>query len=159
MKEGVYEKNYHSVLCDAAFMFGVHFVSKKHHRAARPSQNRKVQIRYFTAFLMCRYHKSLPLVSDRSFVYETSVFKAGVLFFNGNVELQSLENYFKINMPKNGWKYVNSFRYRDSILNYVKDDKTCNIRMSRDTFSADVEIWVGPAEKGTIQKSNEATIR
>ena len=103
--------------------------------------------------------QELTLVSDRSFVYETSVFKAGVLFFNGNVELQSLENYFKINMPKNGWKYVNSFRYRDSILNYVKDDKTCNIRMSRGTFSSDVEIWVGPAEKGTIQKPNEATIR
>jgi len=103
--------------------------------------------------------QELTIVSDRSFVYETSVFKAGVLFFNGNVELQSLENYFKINMPKNGWKYVNSFRYRDSILNYVKDDKTCNIRMSRGTFSSDVEIWVGPAEKGTIQKPNEATIR
>jgi hypothetical protein len=103
--------------------------------------------------------QELTLVSDRSFVYETSVFKAGVLFFNGNVELQSLENYFKINMPKNGWKYVNSFRYRDSILNYVKDDKTCNIRMSRGAFSSDVEIWVGPAEKGTIQKPNEATIR
>lgn len=103
--------------------------------------------------------QELTIVSDRSFVYETSVFKAGVLFFNGNVELQSLENYFKINMPKNGWKYVNSFRYRDSILNYVKDDKTCNIRMSRGAFSSDVEIWVGPAEKGTIQKPNEATIR
>jgi hypothetical protein len=103
--------------------------------------------------------QELTIVSDKSFVYETSVFKAGVLFFSGNVELQSLENYFKINMPKKGWRYVNSFRYRDSILNYIKDDKTCNIRMSRGTFSSDVEIWVGPAEKGTIQIPNEATIR
>ena len=125
----------------------------------RLSQSRKVQIRYFMAFLMCLIPQELTIVSDKSFVYETSALKAGVLFFNGNVELQSLENYFKINMPKNGWKYVNSFRYRDSILNYVKDDKTCNIRMSRGTFSSDIEIWVGPAEKGTIQKSNEATIR
>ncbi len=103
--------------------------------------------------------QELSIVNDKSFVYETSVFKAGVLFFSGNVDLQSLENYFKVNMPKNGWKYVNSFRYRDSILNYIKDEKTCNIRMSRGTFSSDVEIWVGPAEKGTIQKSNEATIK
>jgi hypothetical protein len=62
-------------------------------------------------------------------------------------------------MPKNGWRYVNNIRYKNIVLNYVKDDKTCNIRISQDTFSADVEIWVGPVEKGTIQKSNEATIK
>jgi len=103
--------------------------------------------------------QELTIVNDKSFVYETPGLKAGILFLNGNVELQSLENYFKVNMPKNGWRYVNSFRYRDSILNYVKDDRTCNIRMSRGKFSSDVEIWIGPAEKGTIQKSNETTIK
>jgi hypothetical protein len=103
--------------------------------------------------------KELSIVNDRSFVYETSIFKAGVLVFNGNFELQSLENYFRINMPKNGWRYVNSFRYKESILNYVKDDKICNIRMSRGTFSSDVEVWVGPAEKGSIQRSNEVNIK
>ncbi len=103
--------------------------------------------------------QELTIVNDKSFVYEAPGLKAGILFLNGNVDLQSLENYFKVNMPKNGWRYVNSFRYRDSILNYVKDDKTCNIRMSRGKFSSDVEIWIGPAEKGTIQKSNETTIK
>jgi hypothetical protein len=29
--------------------------------------------------------QELTIVSDKSFVYETSVFKAGVLFFSGNV--------------------------------------------------------------------------
>jgi hypothetical protein len=124
---------------------------------AQPKQEGPNQL--FYGFPDVPIPQELTIVNDKSFVYETSVFKAGVLFFTGNVELQSLENYFKINMPKNGWKYVNSFRYRDSILNYIKDDKTCNIRMSRGTFSSDVEIWVGPAEKGTIQKSNEGTIR
>ena len=99
--------------------------------------------------------QELKLVNDRSFVYETSTFKTGVLFLTGNVEVQSLENYFKINMPKNGWRYVNNIRYKNIVLNYVKDDKTCNIRISQDTFSADVEIWVGPVEKGVIQKGNE----
>lgn len=103
--------------------------------------------------------QELTLVSDRSFVYETSVFKAGVLVFDGNVDLQSLENYYKINMPKNGWKYVNSFRFKDTIMNYVKDDRICNIRMSRGKFSSDLEIWVGTAEKGSIQKSNEPGLR
>jgi len=103
--------------------------------------------------------QELSLVNDRSFVYETSVFKTGVLFLTGNVDIQSLENYFKINMPKNGWRYVNNIRYRNIVLNYVKDDKTCNIRISKDTFTADVEIWVGPVEKGVLQRANEGAIK
>jgi hypothetical protein len=103
--------------------------------------------------------KELAIVSDRSFVYETSALKAGVLVFNGNVDVQSLENYYRINMPKNGWRYVNSFRYKDTILNYVKDEKICNIRISRGAMSTDLEVWVGPAEKGSLQKSNDTILR
>jgi hypothetical protein len=124
---------------------------------AQPKQEGPNQL--FYGFPDVPAPSELSIIGDRSFVYETSTFKAGVLFLNGNVDLQSLENYFRINMPKNGWRYVNSFRYKDIILNYVKDDKICNIRLSRGTFSSDAEIWVGPAEKGSIQRPNEATIR
>ncbi len=103
--------------------------------------------------------KELGIVGDRSFVYETSAVKAGVLFFNGNVDVQSLENYYRINMPKNGWRYVNSFRYKDTILNYVKDEKMCNIRITRGAMSTDLEVWVGPAEKGSLQRSNDTILR
>ena len=60
--------------------------------------------------------KEVEIVNERSFVYETSSFKAGVIVFSGNVDPASLETYFKINMPKNGWRYVNSFRYKDIVL-------------------------------------------
>lgn len=99
--------------------------------------------------------KEMTIINDKSFVYETPNFRAGVLFLSGNVDLQSLENYFKINMAKNGWKYINSFRYKDVVMNYVKEDKTCTIKMSRTAFEADVEIWIGPADKGSIQRANE----
>ncbi|HOW56289.1 MAG TPA: hypothetical protein PLR60_16740 [Syntrophorhabdaceae bacterium] len=94
----------------------------------------------------------LNIVNDRSFVYETPTFKAGVIVFSGNVDVVSLENYFKINMSKNGWRYINSFRYKDVVLNYVKDDKTANIKISRGAFQTELEVWVGPADKGAIQK-------
>ncbi|MBA4416874.1 MAG: hypothetical protein C0392_03025 [Syntrophus sp. (in: bacteria)] len=105
--------------------------------------------------------KELELVKNKSFVYETQTLKVGVLFFTGNVEIQSLEDYFKINMTRNGWKFVNSYKYRDITLNFVKEDKTANIRISKDTFSSDVEISIGPAtssmdksDKGSMQKGN-----
>jgi len=76
----------------------------------------------------------------------------GVVVLNGNVDLDSLENYFKVNMVKNGWRFVNSFKFKDVTLNFVKDDKTCNIKMSRSVFSSDVEIWVGPADRASSER-------
>jgi hypothetical protein len=140
-------------LCSGCTLFQRNSISSP----TQPKQEGPNQV--FYGFPDVPIPQEVSIVNDKSFVYETSALKAGVLFFTGNVEIPSLENYFKINMPKNGWKYVNSFRYRASIFNYIKDDKICNIRISKDIFTADVEIWVGPAEKGTIQRSNEVPLR
>jgi hypothetical protein len=99
----------------------------------------------------------LNFIKEKSFVYETSNLRVGVMYLNGNVDLQSLENYFKINMIKNGWRFVNSFKFKDVTMNFLKDDKTCNIKMVKDSFNAEVEIWVGPTssmEKEHVQKGN-----
>ncbi len=91
--------------------------------------------------------KELTLVRERSFIYETPTVKAGVLILTGNVEIGSLESYFKANMAKNGWRFVNSYKYNDVILNFIKEDKASNIRATRDAFTTQVEIWVGPIDK------------
>ncbi|HOV89872.1 MAG TPA: hypothetical protein PKW07_04085 [Syntrophorhabdaceae bacterium] len=96
--------------------------------------------------------KELKYSYERSFVFETQTLKAGIMFFSGDVDVQSLENYFKIYLIKYGWRFVNSYRYKDVILNFVKNDKTCNIKMTRSAFNTEVEIWVGPADsQGTKQ--------
>lgn len=91
--------------------------------------------------------KELTLVREKSFIYETPSVKAGVLLLTGNVDIASLEGYFKTNMAKNGWRFVNSYKYNDVILNFLKEDKASNIRATRDTFTTQVEIWVGPVDK------------
>ncbi|MCX5818118.1 MAG: hypothetical protein NTX75_18040 [Proteobacteria bacterium] len=107
--------------------------------------------------------KELRLINEKSFVYEAANMRAGVLVLRGNVDLQSLENYFKSNMIKNGWKFVNSFKSKEVALNFTKEDKTCHIKMIKESFDAEVEIWVGSStstvpsastEKGTSQKGN-----
>jgi hypothetical protein len=50
-------------------------------------------------------------------------------------------------MVKNGWRFVNSYQYKDLILNFVKEDKSSNIRATREAFTTQVEIWVGPLDK------------
>jgi hypothetical protein len=91
--------------------------------------------------------KELELVRDKSFVYETSNLRTGVLVLSGNVDINSLEQYFRTNMAKNGWRFVNGFKYATVILNYLKDDKAAHIRISRENFSTWVEIWIGPLDK------------
>ncbi len=91
--------------------------------------------------------KELTYQREKSFIYETPRLKAGVLVLSGNVDLGSLEEYFKINMVKNGWRFVNSYKSADLILNFVKEDRVSNIRAMKVSFSTQVEIWVGPVEK------------
>ncbi|HBL23245.1 MAG TPA: hypothetical protein DDZ40_03920 [Deltaproteobacteria bacterium] len=98
----------------------------------------------------------VQIVNERSFVYETPTVRAGVIVFTGNVDPASLENYFKVNMSKNGWRYINSFRYKDTVLNYMKDDRTCNIKISRGAFQTELEVWVGPADNRSIQRPGPA---
>jgi hypothetical protein len=95
--------------------------------------------------------KELTFVREKSFIYETPSMKAGVLLLSGNVDIGSLETYFKTNMAKNGWRFVNSYKYNDVILNFVKEDKASNIRATRDAFTTQVEIWVGPIERSGQQ--------
>jgi hypothetical protein len=91
--------------------------------------------------------KELTLVREKSFIYEAPSVKAGVLYLTGNVDVTSLEGYFKTNMVKNGWRFINSYKYNDVILNFLKEDKASTIRTTRDTFTTQVEIWVGPVDK------------
>jgi hypothetical protein len=91
--------------------------------------------------------KELKFDKNKSFIYETQTLRVGVIVLRGNVDLDSLENYFKVNMVKNGWRFVNSFKFKGVALNFVKEDKTCNIKMSREIFTSEVEVWVGPAER------------
>ena len=91
--------------------------------------------------------KELTLQKEKSFIYEAPRVKAGVLVLTGNVDMTSLESYFKVNMAKNGWRFANSYKYGDVILNFVKEDKASNIRIIRDAFTTRVERWVGPVER------------
>jgi len=91
--------------------------------------------------------KELELVRDKSFVYETANVRTGLLVLKGNVDINSLEQYFRTNMAKNGWNFLNGFKYATVILNYTKESKAAHIRISRESFSTWVEIWVGPLDK------------
>ena len=93
-----------------------------------------------------RVPSELNYKPDKSFIYETSRFKAGILHFSKwRLDVPSLIEYFTYHMEKDNWKLVNSFSGKESFLNFSKPDKTCTIRIIEQwTGTTTVEIRVGP---------------
>jgi hypothetical protein len=83
---------------------------------------------------------------NRSFVYETSGFKAGILVFTKwRLDVDSLIGFFNYHMEKDNWKQVNAFRGKESMLYFSKPDKTCAIKIVEKWYGTVlVEIRVGP---------------
>lgn len=93
-----------------------------------------------------RVPSELNYKPDKSFVYETPRFKAGILHFTKwRLDAPSLIDFFTYNMEKDNWKLVNIFKGKESFLNFSKPDKTCSIRIKEKwTGTTIVEIQVGP---------------
>ena len=90
--------------------------------------------------------KELNYQPDESFVYETPQFKAGsMVFTKWWLDVGSIYDFFAYYMEKDNWQLLNSFRGKESILNFSKPDKTCTIKITdKWTGTAVVEIRVGP---------------
>ena len=90
--------------------------------------------------------EELNFKPDKSFVYETPRFKAGILIFSKwRLDADSLIDFFKQYMERDNWKMVSSFRGKESFLNFSKPDKNCWIKIiEKWTGTTKVEIRVGP---------------
>jgi hypothetical protein len=88
----------------------------------------------------------LKYKQNKSFIYETPQFKTGVMVFSKWwLEVGSLIDFFTYHMEKDNWKLVNSFRGKESVLNFSKPDKTCTIKINEKWYgTTEVEIRVGP---------------
>ncbi len=93
-----------------------------------------------------RIPDELNYKAGESMVYETAKFKAGVLRFSKwRLDVQSLVDFFTYHMEKDNWKFVNSFRGKETQLTFAKPDKTCDIRITETwTGMTRVTILVGP---------------
>lgn len=93
-----------------------------------------------------RVPTELNYQQKKSFVYETPRFKTGILFFTKwRLDVDSLIDFFNYYMEKDNWKLVNSFKGKESILNFSKPEKTCTIKIKENWLgTTEVEIRVGP---------------
>jgi hypothetical protein len=90
--------------------------------------------------------KELSYDKSDSFIYETPQFKTGSMVFSKFwLDAGSVADFFVYHMEKDNWKLVNSFRGKESVLNFTKPEKTCAIKIVEKWYgSVEVEIRVGP---------------
>jgi hypothetical protein len=86
----------------------------------------------------------LKLIKEKSILFKVGSFKAGLLTFSDNLEVESLINFFVNTMGKDNWTLKSSFKYPKVALFFAKQGKTCVIHITEHTFSTEVEIWVAP---------------
>jgi len=90
----------------------------------------------------------LSLDKKNSLVFTAGRSKVGILLFSGPVEPASLAAFFQNNMQKDGWSLKSSFKYRQYLLIFLKEERTCVITITEKTFSTMVEVRVGLSEQG-----------
>jgi len=91
----------------------------------------------------------MELKTDRSFVFQTTEFAAGMLAFSGRVELSSLISFFRIKLPDHGWRFLSSIKSPKTILFFQKENRLCIITIISKAFTTDAEILVAQGFRGT----------
>ena len=91
--------------------------------------------------------KELDLNAKESFIYMTPEYATGNLVYNGNVDYDSLLNFFEETLPNNGWILQASLKYTRTLLFYQKGSRICLVTMDATPLNIRVEIWVAPIEK------------
>jgi len=89
----------------------------------------------------------LDLDTKGSVVYEVGGAKAGVLLFSGRVEVESLAEFFRKSMQRDGWTLVSSVRFNRLLLNFIKAERACQILIWEKPITTEVEIQLLPIKK------------
>ncbi len=105
-------------------------------RRGEPMKGEDVGVGKYYYFDDVLIPKELNYKADESFVYETPQVKTGSMVFKQwRVDSGSLVDFFLYHMQKDNWKLVNTFKGKESILNFSKPDNTCTIKI--------VDKWYG----------------
>ncbi|MDX8409247.1 MAG: hypothetical protein R8J84_04275 [Mariprofundales bacterium] len=87
--------------------------------------------------------------NDLSFVYEAPGVTMGVITMSGYYKGASVAKFFRAEMPKQQWQFLNAFSEGDRyMLNFLKTNKSCVINIHEETLSTRVTIKVGPTQGG-----------
>lgn len=101
--------------------------------------------------------EELKLVEGESILMNTATFVGGSLVYSGNVTVDSIIRFFKVQMPKKGWEFMaSSFARNNAIIAFKKPNKNCVIHIIGPggwQLGAKVHVWISnTANMGQAEK-------
>ena len=88
--------------------------------------------------------KELEVKKEKSVIFQTTEFTAGLLTFSGKVESDSLISFFRNKMPEDGWRFLSLFKSPIKMMFFLKENRFCIITITSEGRSTEVEILVTP---------------
>jgi len=93
--------------------------------------------------------RELEIKKEKSVIFQTTEFTAGLLTFSGKVDPDSLTGFFSNKMPEDGWRFLSFFKSPIKIMFFLKEDRFCIITIAGEARRAEVEILVTPNSQGS----------
>jgi hypothetical protein len=91
----------------------------------------------------------LKLDVGNSRVFQSPTVSAGVLVFNGYVEVKSLIDFFKDSMARDNWQLKGNFKLPPkTILLFEKKNKRSVFFIEENIINTRVEVWMIPTQEG-----------
>jgi hypothetical protein len=91
----------------------------------------------------------LKLDTKNTKVFQSPNLVAGVLVFDGYVEVKSLMNFFKESMARDNWLMKGNFRLPPkTVLLFEKKNKRSLFFIEETMFNTHIEVWLIPTQNG-----------
>jgi len=113
-----------------------------------PSEGKAVPPPVIAEFGDIPVPRELKRQDDQSFIYEAPGTVIGVMVYTGRVDANSINGFFREQMPAQGWRFVNAYKDQNIDLFYLKDNRSCQISIKSGMLETRVIIKVGPSQSG-----------
>jgi hypothetical protein len=84
------------------------------------------------------------LLSKDSYCFESSGVRVGVLKYRGKANIDNVVNFYKEQMQMYSWNLLNVVEYGQRLMNFDRDNETCNIGLEPKGSGTKITISVGP---------------
>jgi len=120
-------------------------ISKKEAPIEAPikvEESKEITISSYYDFKDVSIPNEFELKHEKSYIFQTSEFTAGLMTFSGRVETDSLISFFINKMPEDGWRFLSSFKSPKNIMLFHKVNQYCVITIIGKTLTTDLEVFV-----------------
>lgn len=83
-------------------------------------------------------------LNEKSYSFETSGVRVGVLKYQGKANPDLVVSFYKEQMPMYNWNLLNIIEYGNRLLNFDRENETCVIELAIQGSSVTITISLGP---------------